>query len=75
MKLKTEGTLGIINLPLKELLHIAKCYGTSGSDETKEQRLPILLVAIYNVEQLAVEIAKHLEGRINDSSKRNNSSK
>lgn len=46
---------GIIELPTNGLIPVVRHY-----NRIEGERVPMQLVVIYNVEQLAIEIAKHL---------------
>jgi hypothetical protein len=70
IKGNTKINAKIIKLPLNGLNSLANYYKSSGVDD-----VPVILVAIYNTEQLAVEIAKALKDSAKDSSEGNNDSK
>ena len=53
--------LGVVWLPRKKLDGLDQAY-SAGDQDT----VPVLLVCVYNVEQLATEIAKHLKESTNN---------
>ena len=65
-----EYSARTINLPINGLSPLVAHYGEKGGGD-----FPVLLVAIYNTDQLASEIAKYLKNDADDSSEGNNDSK
>ena len=59
-----EGDNSILELPIDGLLPLVEYYKSELKAGGK--RTPVLVVAIYNVEQLAHSIAEHLQGYSND---------
>jgi len=58
-----------IDLPLEGMAKTAlSCYGNDRTQKT----IPVSIVVIYNVEQLASEIAKHLKDGTSDGGERDN---
>lgn len=60
---ETELNVKALRLPSDGLANCVRYY-----ENYKGEAVPIQIVVIYNVEQLAVEIAKCLKGSTNDSS-------
>lgn len=63
--------LSVVWLPFHNLSKLDGLYPISNKNE---RTIPVLMVCIYNTEQLATDIAKHLKGGTNDSSDSNNKS-
>ena len=64
------GELRPVKLPANGLLPLANYY-----ESYEGEKIPMLLVAVYNAEQLAIEIAKHLKGCTDNNGEGNNASK
>ena len=63
--------LSVVWLPFSNLAKLDTVYPLSNKNE---RTIPVLTVCIYNVEQLATAIAKHLKSGTNDSSDSDNES-
>lgn len=68
-KIFKKELTGIIKLPADGLSEVAKHYG-----QLKGDYVPMVLVVIYNTQQLAAEIAKALKDSTGNCSKDNNDS-
>ena len=67
-----------IKLPLAGIVDLSQFYADykyDGIPDDKQPKVYVHLVAIYNVDQLASEIAKHLKSGTNEGSKGNDASK